>query len=97
MSATPIENEIQYRAARTRIAALEDYLAAIDDLKRRASKHRAEHRIEDTDFRDLAPLEDAVADLTYTRERLLEAAAEWDDLAELGSRRDTLAPRMVSV
>lgn len=97
MSAAPIENEIQYRAARTRIAALESYLAAIVDLQCRAAGDRTQLRIEDEDLRDLAPLEDAVADITYTRERLLDAAAEWENLVEFGHRRDRLAPRRVSI
>lgn len=97
MSAAPVENEIQYRTARARLAALEEYLAMIADLQRRAAIHRTENRIEDEDLRDLAPLEDAVADIAYTRERLLEATEGWQDLAEGGTGRDRLVPRMVPI
>jgi hypothetical protein len=79
-----IENEFQYRALRTRIAVLDTHLHTIADLHRRARDSRAELRIEDADLKDLAPLDDAAADITWTRERLREAAGEWEDRIEYG-------------
>lgn len=97
MPAAPIENETQYRAARERIAALEEHLRVIADLQRRAATHRHQNNIEDEDLRDLAPLEDAIADISYTREWLLEAVDTWQNLVETGHPCRNNTPRVVSI
>ncbi len=97
MSTPPIENEVQHRLIRSRISALDEYLRAISDLQCLARTHRETNRIEDEDLRDLAPLEDAAADIAYTREHLLDAADAWMDLVEYGRRRDANAPRVISI
>lgn len=82
-----IENEFQYRAIRARIDALCAHLSALAKLQDRALADRRMARIEDEDLQSLAPLEDARADMTWTCERLRDAAGEWEDLVEYGRRR----------
>jgi len=82
-----IENEFQYRALRTRIAVLDAHLHAIADLQHRAATSLALLRIEDADMHDLAPLDDAATDITWTRERLRDAACAWEDLVEYGRKQ----------
>ena len=79
-----IQTEIQYRAIRTRITALDSHLRAIRGLRELAATNRARHKVEDEDIKDLAPLEDAASDITWTRERLLDAAGEWEEQVEYG-------------
>jgi len=75
-----VQNEFQYRAIRTRITALDGHLRAIRDLHELAVTNRAQRKIEDEDVKDLAPLADAASDITWTRERLLDAADAWENL-----------------
>lgn len=86
MSIPDIASEFQYCAIRIRITALDDHLRAIRDLRDLAATNRALARIEDEDIKDLAPLEDALSDISWTRERLRDAAGEWEDLMEYGQR-----------
>ena len=97
MSTPPIENEVQHRLICSRIAALETYLRAIANLQRRATADRARNRIEDEDLRDLAPLEDAAADISFTCEEWLDAADAWMDLVEYGRPHNATAPRAISI
>ena len=82
-----IENEFQYRTIRARIAALREHLSALTELQDRARADRRMARIEDEDLQSLAPLEDAREDVSWTCERLRDAAGEWEDLVEYGRRR----------
>jgi len=91
-----VEDAFQYRAVRARIAALDRHLKAIADLQDLARDHRTTLTIEDDDLRDLAPLEDAASDITWTRDGLLRAAGAWEDRAAYGTPHAELAP-VVSV
>jgi hypothetical protein len=97
MSTPFIANEFQYRAVRTRITALDEHLCALADLLCLAGANRALIKIEDEDLHDLAPLDDAICDITWTRERLLDAADEWEELVEYGKQRMASAPRVISI
>lgn len=79
-----VQNEFQYRAIRTRITALDGHLRAIRDLRNLAATNRAQFKIENEDINDLAPLEDAASDITWTREHLLDAAGRWEEQVEYG-------------
>lgn len=81
-----VETERQYLDLLGRIAALEDHLSAIDDLRALAHTHRRRGRIDDTDLRDLAPLDDARTDVAYTLRGLADAVGEWEELAACGRR-----------
>ena len=86
MSDAVIETAGQYEEGRARLVALDAHLAAIAAIRAGARAERALGILADADLRDLAPLDDAAADLGYAAEVLRGAIADWEHEAEYGTR-----------
>ena len=90
---TAIESEAHYRHALKRATALRDHVAAIRAVQALASANRFTGCVEPEDLRDLAALDDALADIGFTLRDLEGAIADWEDVLSFGARDNAAANR----
>ena len=88
-----IEAEAQYRQALKRITALRDHASAIRGVQALASANRHIGQVEPEDLRDLAPLDDALADIAFTLKALEGDIADWEAFVNYGGPDDAAADR----
>jgi hypothetical protein len=88
-----IETEAQFRQALNRAAALREHLAAIRAVQALASANRHIGYVEAEDTRDLAALDDALADIGYTLRSIEASLADWEACTSYGAPDDSAADR----
>ena len=88
-----IATDAHYRQMLKRVVALKDHATAIRDVQALASANRHIGSIEPEDLRDIAALDDALADIGYTLRGLESAIADWEAFESYGSRDDPAAER----
>jgi hypothetical protein len=88
-----IDSTPHYRAALCRAAALREHRDALRAVQALASANRAAGTIEPADLRDLAALDDALADIGYTLSGLEAAIADWETRDSYGAPDDPAADR----
>jgi len=91
--ADDIETAAQYAEVLKRSTALRAHCAAIRALQAQASADRFLGHIEATDLRDLAGLDDVLADIGYTLRGLEAALADWETRESYGTPDDPAADR----
>jgi hypothetical protein len=91
--ADDIDTPVQYRQTLQRCAALRAQCAAIRSLQAQASADRFLGHIEAADLRDLAGLDDVLADIGYTLRGLEAALADWETAESYGTADDPAADR----
>lgn len=90
---TAIESEAHYHHALKRATALRDHVAAIRAVQALASANRYTGCVEAEDLRDLAALDDALADINFTLRDLEAAIADWEAILSYGARDNAAADR----
>jgi hypothetical protein len=88
-----IESESAFRQALKRAAALREHVAAIRAVQALAAANRHIGTVESADLRDLAVLDDALADIGYALRGLDAAIADWEAFISYGESEDPAADR----
>lgn len=88
-----IDSEARYREALRRAGALRDHRVAVRAVQALASANRSAGTVEPEDLRDLAALDDVVADIGYTLRDIEAAIADWEAVQSYGTRDDPAADR----